>query len=551
MAPTCSADYCSSSRRPLLHSSCRKARRCAEPDDGAGGEQRDIAVPISDSELAEQEAAVQARPDAPAIAATTPIDDFRYDELRKKGKASEICAGSIGAGTMWTFNELTSRFGGSAGSMYSCRERWDFENDPDCNGTIVDPVQRPNFFSTCWSNHSQGRAMDIMVGSNGYGGYNTARGRAIIRWLLAPDEAGNQNARARRLGVQQILFDDRCWDADGDRGTDWWSDMRECGIGHHDHVHIDLTVNGASGNVSWWGATPEIGPKLNSILSTNTNDAKWSVRRFVNLEVTRTRASSWDRVWPDVVAGDWDGDGRQDDVILWNPSSGRWAVRAFSGSKSYFRGSGTWTGRYDMVVPGDFNADGRVNELFLYRRATGRWQVQRWEGFTVRRRVTGGFSTTYDRLMAADLNGNGRVDELLLWDVNTQLWKLKRFTALKPYEKSSGRWGPGWTQIFVGDFDSDGELDESLLWNTKSGEWLLQNWVRNQAAPVRRGAFDRAMDDFVVVDADTDGRLDDAVVRDTQTGEYTIHRWHLLDRQRIRTGRWTGGIEHMTTGSWH
>ena len=185
----------------------------------------------------------------------TPIEDFAYDELVLKGTAREVCAGRLLTGSGWVYNEITSRFGGTPGTMYYCRERWDAANDPDCNGTLVNPVTNPNFYSTCWSNHARGRAIDIMVGQIA-GGYNRTRGLSIVNWLLAKDANGNVNANARALGIQQILFDDRCWNSDGDRGIASWNAMRECGVGHHDHVHIDLTLRGAAGTVSYWGAPP-------------------------------------------------------------------------------------------------------------------------------------------------------------------------------------------------------------------------------------------------------------------------------------------------------
>ena len=56
-----------------------------------------------------------------------------------------------------------------------------------------------------------GRAFDLMS--------TKARGDAVVNWLLAPDANGNYSANARRLGVQQILWWDRCWNTDDDRGV--------------------------------------------------------------------------------------------------------------------------------------------------------------------------------------------------------------------------------------------------------------------------------------------------------------------------------------------
>ena len=144
-------------------------------------------------------------PSVTTMAATAAIEDFRYDKLKTEGKASEVCVGGLQTGTAWAFNEVRNRFGGSAGTMYFCRERWDVATNPDCNGTLVNPVTQPNFMSTCWSNHAQGRAFDLMVGRVG-SSYNTARGIAIVNWMLAPDSAGNQNAIAHLVSLIALFW---------------------------------------------------------------------------------------------------------------------------------------------------------------------------------------------------------------------------------------------------------------------------------------------------------------------------------------------------------
>ena len=75
-------------------------------------------------------------------------DDFRYDALVLEGTAREVCVGGLHTGPAWAFNEIVSRFGGTAGTMYSCRERWDTANNPDGNGQIGNPATNPNFHST-------------------------------------------------------------------------------------------------------------------------------------------------------------------------------------------------------------------------------------------------------------------------------------------------------------------------------------------------------------------------------------------------------------------
>jgi hypothetical protein len=80
-----------------------------------------------------------------------------------------------------------------------------------------------------------------MVGTSG-GGYNQTRGNAIVNFLLAPET------------------------------------MRPCGCGHFDHVHVDVTLDGAAGVTSWWGYAPQRAPKINSLWFQDAEASVWEWR---------------------------------------------------------------------------------------------------------------------------------------------------------------------------------------------------------------------------------------------------------------------------------
>ena len=79
----------------------------------------------------------------------------------------------------------------------------------------------------------------------------------LIRLLLAPDTAGNPQALARRMGVEELIWDCGYWSA----GMTQFTDYRPCygkrgklkrkvnaTIAHRDHVHIGMTKAGAKGS---------------------------------------------------------------------------------------------------------------------------------------------------------------------------------------------------------------------------------------------------------------------------------------------------------------
>ena len=392
---------------------------------GSGGgpdENRDIATPgpvPADSRPVQTLAATEATADSgmtifAAAVARNPIDDFLYDRLVLEGTARGVCAGRLLTGSGWTFNEIVGRFGGTPGSMYECRERWDAANNPVCNGQQANPVTSPNFYSTCWSNHAAGRAVDVMVGRLG-SGYNTSRGLSIVNWLLARDAQGNVNSNARKLGIQQILFADRCWNSDGDRGIASWSAMRECDIGHHDHIHLDLTINGANGNVSYWGRAPVVAPKLDTQVLWDKNAARRQAVSWWNLVPTDEEGLAMPAGADKAIVGDWDSDGIRDEIMLWNVDTGNWVLQNWTNGDSLNARLGSWARGYDEIVAGDWDRDGRFDDMIIWDRDTGNYVVQSWSGYEHTYRGGGTWARGYTQLIAGDFDGDGYVNDSMLW----------------------------------------------------------------------------------------------------------------------------------------
>ena len=207
------------------------------------------------------------------ITFTTPIEPSNvYDRRDDKGTITEVCFAYgrtdedvrqarllPGTQAASAFMRTVFRWAGR-GTLGQCRELLLSNTNRNCDGQIY-PTPGPaadlplRFYSDCWSNHAQGRASDFLVGK-GSGRQRIVHGTAMIEWLLATDSFGNKGARARRLGVQEILFFDRCWDTahPDDLQATTYSEMRECDIGHYDHVHLSFNVAGALGLTSGYGS---------------------------------------------------------------------------------------------------------------------------------------------------------------------------------------------------------------------------------------------------------------------------------------------------------
>ena len=107
--------------------------------------------------------------------------------------------------------------------------------------------------------HAENRAVDWHLDVT-YGPDRRAAER-LIRLLLAPDAAGNPQALARRMGVDELIWDCGYWGA----GMTQFEKYQPCygkrgklrkhvdpTVGHRNHVHIGMTKAGAAARTSFW-----------------------------------------------------------------------------------------------------------------------------------------------------------------------------------------------------------------------------------------------------------------------------------------------------------
>ena len=107
--------------------------------------------------------------------------------------------------------------------------------------------------------HSEGRAIGWHLDAHDATDRRAAERLAGL--LLAPDSLGNPQALARRMGVEELIWDCGYWGA----GMTQFSEYSPCygkrgrlkrkvdvTIAHRDHVHIGMTRRGAAARTSFW-----------------------------------------------------------------------------------------------------------------------------------------------------------------------------------------------------------------------------------------------------------------------------------------------------------
>ena len=159
-----------------------------------------------------------------------PIDDFAYDFARK-------CNRFPRAGTRALEAWLGDHYGGVSWGIMRCSK-----------------LNRRHY-----SLHAEGRALDWHLDARDPG--DRAEARRLIRTLLAPDRLGNPQALARRMGIQEIIWNCTTWWA----GSSYLAKYHGCygksgrrlrrvdvTTAHRDHVHIGLNRRGAARKTTFW-----------------------------------------------------------------------------------------------------------------------------------------------------------------------------------------------------------------------------------------------------------------------------------------------------------
>ena len=107
--------------------------------------------------------------------------------------------------------------------------------------------------------HAENRAIDWHLDVKNPA--DKREGRRLIELLLAPDREGNAHALARRMGVEEIIWDCSYWGA----GSADFGKYAPCygksgklrkhvdpTVGHRNHIHFGMSRRGAAARTTFW-----------------------------------------------------------------------------------------------------------------------------------------------------------------------------------------------------------------------------------------------------------------------------------------------------------
>jgi hypothetical protein len=167
---------------------------------------------------------------AASASAQVPIDDYAYDRATK-------CVKRPTPGALALVKWLEQNAKGTSWGIMRC-EKWG---------------------KSSASLHAEGRAVDWHLDAARPADRREAR-RLIDLWL-APDSAGNEHALARRMGIQEIIWNCHSWWSGSEGMGQYSACYTERGKrrkrinrteAHMDHIHIGLSRAGARKRTTFW-----------------------------------------------------------------------------------------------------------------------------------------------------------------------------------------------------------------------------------------------------------------------------------------------------------
>jgi hypothetical protein len=162
--------------------------------------------------------------------ASQPIDGYRYDWARR-------CTGGPQRGALALQGWLAAHVKGVSWGIYNCRK---------------------TRLGSNLSLHAEGRAVDWHLDVHKRADRATAY--QVIHALLAPDASGRPHALARRMGLQEIIYNCSIWSANvRDGGMRPYSGCKRGvsdTIAHRDHLHLGLNWRGAREQSTFWRLAP-------------------------------------------------------------------------------------------------------------------------------------------------------------------------------------------------------------------------------------------------------------------------------------------------------
>ena len=388
--------------------------------------------------------------------AVSSIDAYRFDY------PGRVCSQGARPGATGLLQWLVDHDAvGVSGGIYACRA-----------------IQGTNILSL----HAEGRAVDWVLDNR------DARQRKIADGIVAAllkRGHGHSHALARRMGIQEIIWNCRIWSSDRpDVGLAHYapcSTSADRTVRHENHFHVGLNQDGAEQRTSFWtrGYWP---PDLLAIKSGVTRsearvlDGATRYRSLLSRHSISLIGVSKSSVT--FLYGDYDDDRVDDLFAIRHTESRQFRVLVFSGASHFTSRLLAATtepvkvsaGRYAFGL-GDYDHDGRLDIYAIENRGAGATEIRVLSGAAGYRSVLGSVRTPLPKAPAnsfqfaiGDRDNDGFDDVYAIRQRHaapTEVYVLDGAVGSLegPIRISMPRTATGIVRFLVGDQNGDGHDD--------------------------------------------------------------------------------------------
>jgi hypothetical protein len=237
------------------------------------------------------------------------------------------------------------------------------------------------------------------------------------------------------------------------------------------------------------------------------------------------------------MAGDFDRDGRDDDVAVFRSATGKWYYdHNHSGNSD--ETEGPWGVPGDRPVVGNFDLDPYNDDVAVFRPSNCTWYYDYDHNGTTDHTGTP-WGNAGDIPIAGDFDRDGKRDDLAVFRPSSRWWYYD-VNHDGTTDDNQGPWGMPGDLPVAGDFDRDGYEDDVAVFRPSNGMWYFDLDHDGDTDPPNSGPWIRgAREGYVPFagDFDRDGYADDVGLFRLDQSLWYYDIGHDGDRDR-ESGPW-------------
>lgn len=211
-------------------------------------------------------------------------------------------------------------------------------------------------------------------------------------------------------------------------------------------------------------------PRPNDIAIYDPTDRTWDFDTSHDADTDAT-AGSWSAISDIQFAGDFDRDGKMDDLGVLRASTKQYFFdyNHNATTDASLALVGTYTQMHPVV--GDFNNDGYLDDIALFSYATRKWYFDHGHD-GVANTVSGPWGLAGDIPVSGDFDSDGYVDDVGVFRPSTRIWYFD-YTHNGTTNDTSGPWAIDGDKPFAIDADWDGFADDVGVYRSSDGMWYF------------------------------------------------------------------------------